>query len=123
MHCFHSLSFSRCSIYRGKYSYQLFVFVYFYFGILCKNPQWARKFKKGKQTPIDFWPILKLQKMEFGKKKIREIDFTCFYLAWTFFKFSGPLHCGQLQILKMLTNLLTYLVLDNDVCCIFVFHG
>ena len=43
---------------------------------------------------IDFWPILKMQKMEFGQNKIREIvsliDFASFF-GQDFFKFSGPL--------------------------------
>ena len=44
-------------------------------------------------SKIDFWPFLKLQKMEFGQKKFREIDlldFTSFF-GLDFFKFSGPL--------------------------------
>ena len=42
---------------------------------------------------IDFWPFLKLQKMEFGQEKFHEInlfDFTNFF-GPDFFKFSGPL--------------------------------
>ena len=37
-------------------------------------------------SKIDFWPFLKLQKMEFGQKKIPEIDLFDFtnFLAWTF---------------------------------------
>ena len=45
-------------------------------------------------SKIDFWPFLKLKKMEFGQKKFREIDlvdFMCF-LAWTFLNFLA--HCG-----------------------------
>ena len=36
---------------------------------------------------MDFWPFLKLQKMDFGQKNFREIDlfdFTIFF-AWTYF--------------------------------------
>ena len=42
---------------------------------------------------IDFGPFLKLLKMEFGQKKIREIDLFDFtiFLGLDFFKFSGPL--------------------------------
>ena len=42
---------------------------------------------------MDFWPYLNLQKMDFGKKKIREIDlfdFTSFFVL-NYFKFSGLL--------------------------------
>ena len=41
-------------------------------------------------SKIDFWPFLKLQKMEFRQKHFREIDlfdFTRFFLDWTFFNF------------------------------------
>ena len=43
---------------------------------------------------IDFWPFLKMQKMEFGQKKIREIelfDFTSFF-GLDFFNFLT--HCA-----------------------------
>ena len=39
-------------------------------------------FKLFPSSKIDFWPFLKLQKMEFGKKIFREIDlfdFTAFF--------------------------------------------
>ena len=44
-------------------------------------------------SKIDFWPFLKLQKMEFGKKKIREIDLFDFtsFLACTFLNILA--HC------------------------------
>ena len=37
-------------------------------------------------SKIDFWPFLKLQKMEFSTKKFREIDLFDFtsFLAWIF---------------------------------------
>ena len=40
-------------------------------------------------SKINFWPFLKLQKMEFGQKKFPEIDLFDFtsFLAWTFLKF------------------------------------
>ena len=46
-------------------------------------------FKLFSSSKIDFWPFLKLQKMEFGQKNFREIDlfdFTSFFLAWTYCK-------------------------------------
>ena len=46
-------------------------------------------------SKIDFWPYLKLQKMEFGQKKIIRVidlfDFTSFFFAWTFLNFLA--HC------------------------------
>ena len=76
--------------------------------------QWARKIKKVQakkpswnqinqffswncifgsftSSKIDFWPFLKLQKMEFGQENYSWfIWFHEFFFAWTFFKFSGP---------------------------------
>ena len=43
----------------------------------------------------DFWPHLKLQKMEFCQKKFREIDlfdFVSVFFGMDIFKFSGPLY-------------------------------
>ena len=44
-------------------------------------------------SKIDFWPFLKLQKMEFGKKKFREINLfdLMSFLAGTFSNFLA--HC------------------------------
>ena len=86
--------------------------------IFClAEPQRARKFKKVQakklvksnksifswncifssfpSSKIDFWPFLKLQKMEFGQKKNSEIDLFDFTIVFglDFFKFSGPLLC------------------------------
>ena len=55
-------------------------------------------FKLFPSSKTDFWPFLKLQKMDFGQKKFREIDlvdFTSFCLAWIF-KYSGQL-CVHIQ--------------------------
>ena len=52
---------------------------------------------------MDFWPFLKLQKMEFGQKKFREIDlfdFTSFF-GLDFFKFSGPMCYVGIALLAM----------------------
>ena len=82
----------------------------------CFSSQWARKFKKlvksnkskkfffvklhffgsfklFPSSKIDFWPILKWQKMEFSQKIFREIvlfDLTTFF-GLHFIRFSGPL--------------------------------
>ena len=56
-------------------------------------------FKLFPSSKIDFWPFLKLQKMEFGEKNcLREIDLFDFtsFLGLDFFKFSGPLCVLQL---------------------------
>ena len=47
-------------------------------------------FKLFPSPKIDFWPFLKLEKMDFGKKKFRQIGsfhFTSFFLPWTFLNF------------------------------------
>ena len=54
-------------------------------------------------SKIDFWPFLKLQRMDFGQTKICEndlFDFTSFFLAWTFFNFLAHCawHCGNPKI-------------------------
>ena len=49
-------------------------------------------------SKIDFWPFLKLQKMEFDQKEILEInlfDFMSFF-GLDFFKFSGPLWAASI---------------------------
>ena len=54
-------------------------------------------------SKIDFWPFLRLQKMEFGQKKFREIDlldFTSFF-GLDFFKFSGLLGVGWTVLNRM----------------------
>ena len=53
-------------------------------------------------SKIDFWPFLKLQKMEFGQKKFHEIDLLDFmrvFLAWTFLIFLA--HCAWVYIKKI----------------------
>ena len=49
-------------------------------------------------SKIDFWPILKLQKMEFGQKKFRQIDlfdFTSFFrLDWPGLFKKNLAHCA-----------------------------
>ena len=49
---------------------------------------------------MDFWPFLKLQKMESGRKKFHEIDYLIsrVFLAWTFLNFLA--HCGLFVILN-----------------------
>ena len=44
-------------------------------------------------SKIEFWPFLKLQKLDFGQNFFREIDFFDFtsFFGLDFFKFSGPL--------------------------------
>ena len=46
-------------------------------------------FKLFYSSKMDFWPFLKLEKMEFGQKQICEIDLFDFtsFLAWTFLNF------------------------------------
>ena len=50
-------------------------------------------FKLFPSSKVDFWPFLKLQKMEFGQKKffreIDSVDFTSFF-GLDFFKFYAP---------------------------------
>ena len=60
-------------------------------------------FKLFPSSKMDFWPFLKLQKMEFGKKicEINLFDFTRFF-GLDFFKFSGPLCIPQLDVEKNL---------------------
>ena len=55
------------------------------------------QFETFSQSKNWFWPFLKLQKMEFGPKKIREIDlfdFKSFFFGLDFFNFLA--HCAQL---------------------------
>ena len=68
--------------------------------------QQARKLKKSRQknswnqinqfffVKLHFWPFLKLQKMEFGQKKIFFLKLNYLiswvFLAWTFSKFLAP---------------------------------
>ena len=54
-------------------------------------------FKLFPSSKIDFWPFLKLQKMEFGQKIFREIDLFEFtsvdlmnFIGLDFLKFSDP---------------------------------
>ena len=50
-------------------------------------------FKLFPSSKIDFWPFLKLQKMEFGQKKFREIDLFDFT---SFFFWPATSHISQL---------------------------
>ena len=61
---------------------------------------------------IDFWPFLKLQKMEFGQKKFHEIDLFDFmsFCGLDFFKFSGPLCTYYFNSLKNLVLFFTLLL-------------
>ena len=85
--------------------------------------QWARKFKKVQakklvksnnskfffswncifpNSKVDFWPFLKLQKMEFGLKKIffREIDLFDFtnFLDWTSWRTSSKIRISGTRL-------------------------
>ena len=56
-------------------------------------------------SKIDFWPFLKLQKMEFGQKDFfREMDLFDFtsFLAWTFLNFLSELAISVHK--KVMTN-------------------
>ena len=72
------------------------------FKVLVKSIFFSRNcisgsFKLFPSSKIDFWPFLKLQKMEFGQKnffrEIDLIDFTSFF-GLGFYKFSGLLPVG-----------------------------
>ena len=63
-------------------------------------------FKLFPNTKNDFWPFLKLQKMEFGQKNYSWNSFIWFheFFCLDFFIFSGPL-CQQEDIFKKNTNI------------------
>ena len=49
--------------------------------------------KKGSfpSSKMDFWPFLKLHKMEFGQKKFMKLIYLTSFFGLDIFKFSGPL--------------------------------
>ena len=78
-------------------------------------------------TKIDFWPFLKLQKMEFGQKKIREIDlfdFTNFFGLDFFFNF-GPLWCGNSCVdtrQHVICNILIWIKNNDNKYALFIWN-
>ena len=60
-------------------------------------------------SKIDFWPCLKLQKMEFGEKIFCEIDLSDFmsFFGLDFFKFSGPLWATYMDFFQVLPYKIT----------------
>ena len=75
-------------------------------------------------SKIDFWPFLKLQKMEFGQKKIFcEIDlfdFTSFF-GLVFLKFSGPL-CYYRLLVDLFRNESLIFFAQTLYCTNTIFH-